>query len=64
MPVGATKAGYRMWDGPYDDGGSREYLLSSLDESLRRMGVEYVDVFYHHRPDPDTPVEESMLAPH
>ena len=60
----STKAGYRMWDGPYGDGGSRKYLLSSLDQSLRRMGVDYVDVFYHHRPDPDTPVEESMLALH
>ncbi|HSG50209.1 MAG TPA: aldo/keto reductase [Longimicrobiales bacterium] len=58
----STKAGYRMWDGPYGDGGSRKYLLSSLDQSLRRMGVEYVDIFYHHRPDPDTPLEESMLA--
>ncbi|UCC27188.1 MAG: aldo/keto reductase [Gemmatimonadales bacterium] len=58
----STKAGYRMWPGPYGDGGSRKYLLSSLDQSLRRMGLEYVDVFYHHRPDPDTPVEESMWA--
>jgi L-glyceraldehyde 3-phosphate reductase len=58
----STKAGYRMWPGPYGDGGSRKYLLSSLDQSLRRMGLEYVDVFYHHRPDSDTPVEESMWA--
>jgi L-glyceraldehyde 3-phosphate reductase len=58
----STKAGYRMGAGPYGDGGSRKYLLSSLDASLRRMGLEYVDVFYHHRPDPDTPLEESMGA--
>ena len=58
----STKAGYRMWPGPYGDGGSRKYLLASLDQSLRRMGLEYVDVFYHHRPDDATPVEESMLA--
>jgi L-glyceraldehyde 3-phosphate reductase len=58
----STKAGYRMWPGPYGDGGSRKYLLSSLDASLRRMGLDHVDVFYHHRPDPDTPLEESMLA--
>ena len=58
----STKAGYRMGPGPYGDGGSRKYLLSSLDASLRRMGLEYVDLFYHHRPDPDTPVEESMRA--
>lgn len=58
----STKAGYRMGPGPYGDGGSRKYLLSSLDASLRRMGLEYVDVFYHHRPDPDTPLEESMGA--
>jgi L-glyceraldehyde 3-phosphate reductase len=58
----STKAGYRMWDGPYGDGGSRKYLVASLDQSLRRLGVEYVDVFYHHRPDPDTPLEETMLA--
>jgi L-glyceraldehyde 3-phosphate reductase len=58
----STKAGYRMWPGPYGDGGSRKYLLSSLDASLRRMGIDYVDVFYHHRPDPDTPLEESMGA--
>lgn len=58
----STKAGYRMWPGPYGDGGSRKYLLASLDASLRRMGVEYVDIFYHHRPDPHTPVEETMSA--
>jgi L-glyceraldehyde 3-phosphate reductase len=57
-----SKAGYRMWDGPYQDGGSRKYLVSSLDRSLERLGVEYVDVFYHHRPDPDTPLEETMRA--
>jgi L-glyceraldehyde 3-phosphate reductase len=58
----STKAGYRMWAGPYGDGGSRKYLLASLDQSLRRMGLEYVDLFYSHRPDPTTPVEETMLA--
>ena len=58
----STKAGYTMWDGPYGDFGSRKYLLSSLDQSLKRMGVDYVDVFYHHRPDPDTPLEETMGA--
>lgn len=58
----SSKAGYRMWPGPYGDGGSRKYLISSLDQSLRRMGLEYVDIFYHHRPDPETPLEESMLA--
>ncbi len=58
----STKAGYDMWPGPYGDFGSRKYLLSSLDQSLRRMGLEYVDVFYHHRPDPDTPLEETMGA--
>ena len=58
----STKAGYPMWPGPYGDGGSRKYLLSSLDASLRRMGIDYVDVFYHHRPDADTPLEESMGA--
>jgi len=58
----STKAGYRMWAGPYGDGGSRKYLLASLDQSLTRMGLDYVDVFYHHRPDAGTPVEESMLA--
>ena len=58
----STKAGYLMWPGPYGEWGSRKYLLSSLDQSLTRMGLEYVDIFYHHRPDPDTPLEESMLA--
>jgi L-glyceraldehyde 3-phosphate reductase len=58
----STKAGYRMWPGPYGDGGSRKYLLASLDQSLARLGLDYVDVFYHHRPDADTPIEESMGA--
>jgi len=58
----STKAGYYMWPGPYGDLGSRKYILSSLDQSLTRMGLDYVDIFYHHRPDPDTPIEESMLA--
>lgn len=58
----STKAGYPMWDGPYGDGGSRKYLLSSLDQSLRRMRVDYVDIFYSHRPDPETPLEETMGA--
>lgn len=58
----STKAGYRMWPGPYGDGGSRKYLLASLDQSLQRLGLDYVDVFYHHRPDPDTPLEESLGA--
>ena len=58
----STKAGWRMWPGPYGDLGSRKYLLASLDASLKRMGLHYVDIFYHHRPDPDTPLEESMLA--
>ncbi|EOC1341557.1 L-glyceraldehyde 3-phosphate reductase [Cronobacter dublinensis] len=58
----STKAGYTMWDGPYGDWGSRKYLISSLDQSLRRMGLEYVDIFYHHRPDPETPLEETMRA--
>jgi L-glyceraldehyde 3-phosphate reductase len=58
----STKAGYTMWDGPYGDWGSRKYLLSSLDQSLHRMQVEYVDVFYSHRPDPNTPIEETMGA--
>lgn len=57
-----TKAGYYMWPGPYGEWGSRKYLLSSLDQSLRRMGLEYVDIFYSHRPDPDTPLEETMGA--
>ncbi|QCB92593.1 aldo/keto reductase [Cellulomonas shaoxiangyii] len=60
----STKAGYDMWSGPYQDGGSRKYLLSSLDASLARTGLEYVDVFYHHRPDPTTPLEETMGALH
>jgi L-glyceraldehyde 3-phosphate reductase len=58
----STKAGYRMWDGPYGEWGSRKYLLSSLDQSLKRMQLEYVDIFYSHRPDPDTPFEETMQA--
>lgn len=58
----STKAGYYMWPGPYGDGGSRKYLLSSLDQSLRRLNVDYVDIFYHHRPDPDTPLEETLFA--
>ena len=58
----STKAGYGMWPGPYGDGGSRKYLLASLDQSLRRMGLEYVDIFYHHRIDPETPLEETMGA--
>jgi L-glyceraldehyde 3-phosphate reductase len=58
----STKAGYRMWAGPYGEWGSRKYLISSLDQSLKRMGLQYVDIFYHHRPDPDTPLEETMQA--
>ena len=58
----ATKAGWDMWPGPYGNFGSRKYLVASLDQSLRRMGLDYVDVFYHHRPDPDTPLEETMGA--
>lgn len=58
----STKAGYSMWPGPYGDGGSRKHLISSLDQSLKRMGLEYVDIYYHHRPDPDTPLEETMAA--
>ena len=58
----STKAGYDMWPGPYGNWGSRKYLLASLDQSLRRMGLEYVDIFYSHRPDPETPVEETMSA--
>ena len=58
----STKAGYTMWAGPYGDFGSRKYLLSSLDASLKRLGMDYVDIFYHHRPDPDTPLEETMGA--
>jgi L-glyceraldehyde 3-phosphate reductase len=58
----STKAGWDMWPGPYGDHGSRKYLLASLDQSLQRMGLEYVDIFYHHRPDPDTPIEETASA--
>ena len=58
----STKAGYGMWPGPYGNWGSRKYLMASLDQSLRRMGLDYVDIFYHHRPDPDTPLEETMNA--
>ncbi len=58
----STKAGYHMWKGPYGDWGSRKYLLSSLDQSLKRLDLDYVDIFYHHRPDPDTPLEETMGA--
>jgi L-glyceraldehyde 3-phosphate reductase len=60
--VVSTKAGYHMWNGPYGEWGSRKYLVSSLDQSLRRLGLDYVDIFYHHRPDPDTPIEETMGA--
>lgn len=58
----SSKAGYTMWDGPYGDWGSRKYLIASLDQSLKRMGLEYVDIFYHHRPDPETPLQETMKA--
>ncbi len=58
----STKAGWKMWEGPYGDLGSKKYLVASLDQSLKRMGLEYVDIFYHHRPDPDTPLEETMSA--
>jgi len=58
----SSKAGYFMWDGPYGEWGSKKYLVASLDQSLKRMGLEYVDIFYHHRPDPDTPLEETMTA--
>jgi len=58
----STKAGYYMWPGPYGDMGSRKYLMASIDQSLKRMGLDYVDIFYHHRPDPDTPIEETMVA--
>lgn len=58
----STKAGYYMWEGPYGDGGSRKYLISSLDQSLKRLGLDYVDIFYHHRMTPDTPLEETCLA--
>ncbi|HOO83278.1 MAG TPA: L-glyceraldehyde 3-phosphate reductase [Prolixibacteraceae bacterium] len=58
----STKAGYWMWDGPYGEWGSKKYLVASLDQSLKRMGLDYVDIFYHHRPDPNTPLEETMAA--
>ena len=58
----ATKAGHNMWPGPYGEWGSRKHLLSGLDQSLKRLGLDYVDIFYHHRPDPDTPLEETMGA--
>ncbi|WP_418263470.1 aldo/keto reductase [Flavobacterium faecale] len=58
----STKAGYTMWEGPYGDWGGRKYLLSSLDQSLKRMDLDYVDIFYSHRPDPETPIEETMMA--
>ncbi|PJJ59915.1 L-glyceraldehyde 3-phosphate reductase [Hymenobacter chitinivorans] len=58
----STKAGYHMWEGPYGEWGSKKYLVSSLDQSLRRLGLDYVDIFYHHRPDPDTPLAETMTA--
>lgn len=58
----SSKAGYYMWPGPYGDMGSKKYLVSSLDQSLKRLGVDYVDIFYHHRPDPETPLEETMMA--
>ena len=58
----STKAGWKMWEGPYGDYGSKKYLVASLDQSLKRMGLDYVDIFYHHRPDPNTPLEETMTA--
>ena len=58
----STKAGYGMWSGPYGDGGSKKYLVASLDQSLQRMGLDYVDIFYHHRPDDETPLEETLAA--
>lgn len=58
----STKAGYTMWEGPYGDWGSKKYLTASLDASLKRMGLDYVDIFYHHRPDPETPLDETMGA--
>jgi L-glyceraldehyde 3-phosphate reductase len=58
----STKAGYKMWDGPYGDWGSKKYLIASLDQSLKRMNLDYVDIFYHHRPDPETPIEETIEA--
>lgn len=60
--VVTSKAGYDMWEGPYGDHGSRKYLIASIDQSLKRLGLDYVDIFYHHRPDPDTPLEETMVA--
>lgn len=60
----STKAGYKMWEGPYGEWGSRKYMMASLDQSLQRMGLDYVDIFYSHRPDPDTPLEETMMALH
>jgi L-glyceraldehyde 3-phosphate reductase len=60
----SSKAGYTMWDGPYGDWGSKKYLVSSLDQSLKRMNLDYVDIFYHHRPDPETPLEETMATLH
>ena len=60
----STKAGYKMWEGPYGEWGSRKYMIASLDQSLKRMGLDYVDIFYSHRPDPGTPLEETMLALH
>ena len=56
----STKAGYLMWDGPYGDWGSKKYIIASLDQSLKRLGLDYVDIFYHHRMDPETPLEETM----
>ena len=56
----SSKAGWKMWEGPYGDWGSKKYLVASLDQSLQRMGLDYVDIFYHHRPDPVTPLEETM----
>src|ERR1700760_3408390 len=58
----STKAGYHMWEGPYGEWGSKKYMVASLDQSLKRMGLDYVDIFYHHRPDPNTPLEETMAA--
>ncbi len=58
----STKAGYEMWDGPYGNWGSKKYLISSIDQSLKRLNIDYVDIFYHHRPDPETPIEETMAA--
>ena len=58
----SSKAGWKMWEGPYGDWGSKKYLVASLDQSLQRMGLDYVDIFYHHRPDPGTPLEETMAV--